>query len=78
MRLRYLNLWETLVPHDLRRAMWRRVLAFAGALLMLGALALAGADVCTLFYDVMRQLYDHPLTEMGIEQFLKDWKKVPD
>lgn len=39
--------------------------------------ALAGADACTMFFDVMRQLYDHPLTDAGIEQFLRDWKKVP-
>jgi transaldolase len=39
--------------------------------------ALAGADVCTMFYDVMIQLYDHPLTDLAIETFLKDWAKVP-
>jgi len=39
--------------------------------------ALAGADVCTVFFDVMKQLYDHPLTDIGIDLFLKDWKKVP-
>lgn len=39
--------------------------------------ALAGADVCTMFFDVMKQLYDHPLTDVGIQMFLDDWKKVP-
>ncbi len=39
--------------------------------------ALAGAPVCTMSYDVLKQLYDHPLTDLGIEMFLKDWKKVP-
>jgi transaldolase len=39
--------------------------------------ALAGADVCTMFFDVMKQLYDHPMTDIAIEMFLKDWKKVP-
>jgi len=39
--------------------------------------ALAGAHVATMFYDVMKQLYDHPLTDVGIEMFLKDWEKVP-
>jgi len=39
--------------------------------------ALAGAHVCTMYYDVMKQLYDHPLTDKGIEMFLEDWKKVP-
>jgi transaldolase len=39
--------------------------------------ALAGADACTMFFDVMGQLLDHPLTDLGIAQFLEDWKKVP-
>lgn len=39
--------------------------------------ALAGADVCTMSYDVMDELYKHPLTDIGVELFLKDWKKVP-
>ncbi len=39
--------------------------------------ALAGAEVATMGYDVMVQLYHHPLTDLGIETFLKDWKKVP-
>jgi transaldolase len=39
--------------------------------------ALAGAPVCTMSLDVMKQLYDHPLTDIAIDMFLKDWKKVP-
>jgi transaldolase len=39
--------------------------------------ALAGAHICTLSFDVLKQLYDHPLTDIGIEMFLNDWKKVP-
>jgi len=39
--------------------------------------ALAGADICTMSFDVLSQLYDHPLTDLGIEMFLEDWKKVP-
>lgn len=38
--------------------------------------ALAGSDVCTMFYDVLKQLYDHPLTDIGLDIFLKDWAKV--
>jgi transaldolase len=38
--------------------------------------ALAGADVCTMFFDTLRQLYDHPLTDLGVEMFLKDWAKA--
>jgi transaldolase len=39
--------------------------------------ALAGSDVCTLSYEVLEQLYNHPLTDIGIDIFLKDWAKVP-
>jgi transaldolase len=39
--------------------------------------ALAGAEVCTMSFDVLQQLYQHPLTDLGIEIFLNDWKKVP-
>jgi transaldolase len=39
--------------------------------------ALAGAEICTMSFDVLKQLYDHPLTDLGIEMFLNDWKKVP-
>jgi transaldolase len=39
--------------------------------------ALAGSDVCTMGFDVLEQLYQHPLTDLGIEIFLKDWAKVP-
>ena len=38
---------------------------------------LAGAEICTMSFDVMKLLYDHPLTDIGIEMFLNDWKKVP-
>ena len=39
--------------------------------------ALAGAQVCTIPFDVMEQLYRHPMTDAIMEQFLNDWKKVP-
>ena len=39
--------------------------------------ALAGADICTMNYEVLKQLYDHPLTDAGIQMFLDDWAKVP-
>jgi transaldolase len=39
--------------------------------------ALAGSDVCTMSYEVLDQLYQHPLTDQMIEIFLKDWAKVP-
>lgn len=39
--------------------------------------ALIGADVCTMRFDIMKMLFDHPMTDIGLEQFLKDWEKVP-
>ena len=39
--------------------------------------ALIGADICTMRFDIMKMLYDHPMTDLGLEQFLKDWEKVP-
>jgi transaldolase len=39
--------------------------------------ALAGSDVCTMAFDVLEQLYHHPLTDIGIDIFLKDWARVP-
>jgi transaldolase len=39
--------------------------------------ALAGSDVVTMAADFIEQLYYHPLTDIGIDIFLKDWAKVP-
>lgn len=39
--------------------------------------ALAGADVCTMAFDILEQLYNHPLTDIVLNQFLSDWAKVP-
>jgi transaldolase len=39
--------------------------------------ALAGADICTMPLGVIKSLANHPLTDKGIQQFLKDWEKVP-
>ncbi len=36
-----------------------------------------GADVATIPFNVINQLAKHPLTDIGIERFLKDWEKVP-
>ncbi|MBO9539936.1 fructose-6-phosphate aldolase [bacterium] len=35
-----------------------------------------GADVCTMPYKVLKQMFHHPLTDVGIEKFLADWKKT--
>jgi transaldolase len=37
--------------------------------------ALIGADIATIPLKVITQLAKHPLTDIGIEQFLADWEK---
>lgn len=37
--------------------------------------ALAGADVATIPFKVIKQLVQHPLTDKGLDAFLADWKK---
>ena len=36
--------------------------------------ALAGAHISTVPFKVLQQLFNHPLTDKGIEQFLQDWE----
>jgi transaldolase len=38
--------------------------------------AMIGADAATIPYSVLLQLIKHPLTDIGIERFLSDWKKI--
>lgn len=38
--------------------------------------AMAGADIVTMPYKVLDQLFKHPLTDKGQDQFLKDWERV--
>ena len=38
--------------------------------------ALYGAHVATIPYSVFTQLFKHPLTDIGIEKFMQDWKKI--
>jgi len=37
--------------------------------------AKAGADIATVPFKVLEQAAKHPLTDKGIEAFLKDWEK---
>lgn len=39
--------------------------------------AMTGAHIATIPFKVIEQLSKHPLTDIGIERFLKDWEKVP-
>jgi transaldolase len=36
----------------------------------------AGIDIATVPYKVLLGMLKHPLTDLGIEQFLKDWQSV--
>jgi len=40
--------------------------------------ALIGADVCTIPFAVINKLFNHPLTDIGLDKFLSDWKKLTD
>lgn len=39
-------------------------------------IAKSGADIATVPYKVFKQMLKHPLTDIGIEKFLKDWESV--
>ncbi|TFG90900.1 MAG: fructose-6-phosphate aldolase [Syntrophobacterales bacterium] len=39
--------------------------------------ALLGADIATIPFKVIKQLAAHPLTDIGLEKFMADWRKVP-
>lgn len=38
--------------------------------------AMAGADISTIPFKVLKQMYDHPLTEKGMNLFKADWEKL--
>ena len=38
--------------------------------------ALMGADIATMPFKVIEQLVKHPLTDIGLDKFLSDWKKL--
>ncbi len=38
--------------------------------------AKTGADVATIPFGVIEKMFKHPLTDSGLETFLKDWKKL--
>jgi len=39
--------------------------------------AMLGADIATVPTAIVRKLFNHPLTDVGIARFLEDWKTVP-
>lgn len=38
--------------------------------------AKAGANIATVPYTILKKMFDHPLTEIGIDRFKKDWASV--
>lgn len=38
--------------------------------------AMIGAHIATMPFDVIEKLFKHPLTDIGLEKFLADWKKL--
>jgi transaldolase len=40
--------------------------------------AMMGADVATMPLKVLTSMLEHPLTDIGLEKFLADWKNVPN
>ena len=39
--------------------------------------ALLGAEIATVPYKILKKLFNHPLTDVGVDRFLKDWEGVP-
>ncbi|HEU4403627.1 MAG TPA: fructose-6-phosphate aldolase [Candidatus Polarisedimenticolia bacterium] len=39
--------------------------------------ATIGADIATMPFSVLESLIKHPLTDIGLQKFLKDWEKLP-
>ena len=39
--------------------------------------ALMGADIATVPFGVLKKMVQHPLTDRGLDSFMKDWEKVP-
>ncbi|CEP77872.1 MAG: fructose-6-phosphate aldolase [Defluviitoga tunisiensis] len=40
--------------------------------------ALIGADVVTMPFGVLEKMFKHPMTDIGLENFLKDWEKYQE
>ena len=39
--------------------------------------ALVGAHITTMRFDIMKALFEHPMTDVGLAKFLEDWAKAP-
>jgi transaldolase len=38
---------------------------------------MAGAHIATVPFDVLKKMTRHSLTDVGIQKFLEDYKKIP-
>ena len=38
--------------------------------------ALIGADICTIPFAILEKMFNHCLTDVGVERFLADWEKA--
>ena len=43
---------------------------------LFGEVAEAGTDICTMKFEFLRLLYEHPFTDKRMQGFLSDWQKV--
>jgi transaldolase len=43
---------------------------------LFGEIAAAGTDLCTMRFEFMRLLYEHPFTDKRFQGFMQDWQKV--
>ncbi len=43
---------------------------------LFGEVAEAGTDICTMKFEFMRLLYEHPFTDRRMQGFMQDWQKV--
>ena len=41
-----------------------------------GAVSIIGADVATMPFAIMKKLFEHPLTNIGLQKFLADYKRT--
>lgn len=68
------NLKTTLSNYDFKTKI---ITASVRTITHLDKAAQAGADIATIPGSLLPKLWEHPLTDKGIEQFLKDWENVP-
>lgn len=69
------NLRQTLVNYNFKSEIITASIRTIGHL---EQAAVAGADIATIPGSLLPKLWQHPLTDNGIEQFLNDWKSVTE